>query len=159
MATAPSADRSEAIASAALAWYVRTKDAGASAADHRALQEWLAADPAPARAYADMAVLWSQLAQPAAILAVEGWHRRPPRPVSVTVAVSCRIAASRKGAARAGASRPTGPANIGARPSALSAMTPPVGPLVTITAAFAPPAKAASTGARTGLASAEDQRP
>lgn len=79
MAPAPSADRSEAIASAALAWHVRTKDPGASAADHRALQEWLAADPAHARAYTEAEVLWSQLAQPAAILAAEGWHRRRPR--------------------------------------------------------------------------------
>ncbi len=48
--------------------------------------------------------------------------RRPPSPLSVTVARACSIAAERKGAASAGARSPTGPANIGSRPSALSAM-------------------------------------
>jgi hypothetical protein len=44
------------------------------------------------------------------------------------------------------------------RPSAFSAITLPVGPLVMATTALAPAAKAASIGLRTGPASADDQR-
>src|SRR3546814_18022942 len=53
----------------------------------------------------------------------------------------------------------TGPANIGWRPSVLSAMILPVGPLVTAATARAPPANAAPIGVRIGLPSAVDQRP
>src|SRR3546814_8159088 len=58
------------------------------------------------------------------------------------VARTPRIAPAKKGAASPGAMSATGPANIGWRPSVLSAMILPVGPLVTAATARAPPANA-----------------
>src|SRR3546814_2401086 len=85
--------------------------------------------------------------------------RRPVRPVGGQAARTPRIAPAKKGAASPGAMSATGPANIGWRPSVLSAMILPVGPLVTAATARAPPANAAPIGVRIGLASAVDQRP
>jgi hypothetical protein len=69
------------------------------------------------------------------------------------------MAAARKGAESSGASKATGPAKSGARPSLLSAITLLVGPLVIAIAPRAPAVNAASIGPLIRGEVAVDQRP
>ncbi|WP_020181471.1 FecR domain-containing protein [Methylopila sp. M107] len=55
----------------ATAWFVRLNDPIASEADRRAFGDWLAADPAHAKAFAEVEALWRMLDRPAAVMAAD----------------------------------------------------------------------------------------
>lgn len=60
----------------AIAWHVRLNDPSASAADHAAFDDWIAAAPAHARAYDRARALWDWAGQAAPGLGAGGWYRR-----------------------------------------------------------------------------------
>jgi transmembrane sensor len=64
----------------AIAWYVRLKDASATAKDGAAFRRWASADPGHLAAFAEAERLWEQVGRPAAELGAGGWYRpAPPR--------------------------------------------------------------------------------
>lgn len=56
-------------------WYLRLNDPAATADDRKAFHAWRAANPACARAYAEMESLWGKLGDPARALGTGGWYR------------------------------------------------------------------------------------
>lgn len=70
----------EDVARQAIAWHVRLRDPIATAADRRAFQAWLGADPRHAAAYEEAERLWSDLQRPAAILGDGAWYRPDRQP-------------------------------------------------------------------------------